>query len=92
MTIIDDRSINVPFPPVCFHCRRLQNIVGRTCDAFQNRKIPDEIWSGKNNHMTPFPGDNGLTREAMSNEEIESVDIQTRRELITLEQDVKEET
>jgi hypothetical protein len=34
------------------------------CEAFPYPKgIPDEINSGKNDHTTPYPGDNGIRYE-----------------------------
>jgi hypothetical protein len=46
----------------CFRCRHIQSIMLGTCDAFPNQ-IPIEIWTGKNDHSQPFPGDNGIQFE-----------------------------
>ena len=49
-------------------CQRFRGIVGPpddpvfVCEAFPTG-IPEEILSGKNEHLEPYPGDDGLTYE-----------------------------
>lgn len=44
--------------PTCALCRHW--LVGtRTCLAYPDG-IPDEVWSGRNDHREPYPGDNGI--------------------------------
>jgi hypothetical protein len=50
------------FSPICTFCAHLTNITDRKCKAFPDG-IPREIWLGKNNHMTPYPGDHGIQFE-----------------------------
>jgi hypothetical protein len=51
------------FSLVCTHCKHLdmESAVAKkpVCKAFP-KKIPDEIWQGKNDHTKPYPGDNGI--------------------------------
>lgn len=49
------------FSPVCAYCKHLKETSERKCEAFD--KIPFEIWSGKNNHKNPYPGDHGIRFE-----------------------------
>ncbi len=64
--ILDDKQNYVsPFSPVCTKCKHLNPESALTgipsCAAFS--QIPAVIWSGKNNHTTPFKGDNGIQFE-----------------------------
>jgi hypothetical protein len=45
----------------CFTC--INHITKRKCKAF--KKIPLEIWEGKHDHKTPYPGDNGILFEPL---------------------------
>jgi hypothetical protein len=59
-TIHLDRGTRLPiYSPVCTFCARW--IVGpdQKCEAFPEG-IPEEIWTGENDHTSPFPGDGGL--------------------------------
>jgi hypothetical protein len=51
-------SEQIVFSGVCTFCKHLTDPLKRKCDAF--RKIPDEIWQGKNPHAKPFKGDHGI--------------------------------
>ena len=46
---------------VCSLCEHHNFGEIRKCKAFQ--EIPIEIWEGKHNHKTPYPGDNGIQFE-----------------------------
>jgi hypothetical protein len=52
-------------PESCSRCRHLFHGLLRTCEAF-SRGIPDDIWGGKHDHRTPYPGDNGVQFEERS--------------------------
>ena len=62
-TLIDDSDFLETFkqPAICVSCRNLIDYDKRKCLAFD--RIPDEIWSGKNKHVKPFAGDNGVQYE-----------------------------
>lgn len=52
--------------PVCSYCKHYDQIGFRTCKAFpETGSIPNEIWSGKNPHVKPVTGDNGITFAAI---------------------------
>ena len=59
--LIDDREVyETLISPVCGNCKHL-NIGTRQCTAFD--QIPDEIWEGKNKHLSSYPGDGGIIYE-----------------------------
>ena len=51
----EDRPIGKGFD--CYMCEHSTN--HRVCKAF--KKIPDDIWYGKHDHKTPYPGDNSIS-------------------------------
>ena len=55
--ILDGPRELYPFSPVCALCA-LFNFETESCLAFD--EIPDEIWTGKNNHTKRYPGDKGI--------------------------------
>ena len=60
-SITKDRGREQGNPP-CVRCRHFRSVVNYTCDAFP-QGIPMEIWSGRNQHNEPFPGDNNIRFE-----------------------------
>ena len=64
MLVIDDTQSRSLRSPVCSSCAHLKGVTHPMCDAFpEPDAIPDEIWSGKNDHRQPFPGDHGIRYE-----------------------------
>lgn len=52
--------------PVCSYCKHYHQKSFRSCKAFPDAgSIPNEIWSGKNPHVKPVDGDNGITFDAI---------------------------
>lgn len=54
------------YEPPCFECKYFDEEAWtfydiKRCDAFD--EIPDEIWSGKNDHKNSYPGDRGIKFE-----------------------------
>lgn len=58
---IDDSEAFKGFvSPVCSFCKNWHYFKD-SCEAF--KKIPSEIWEGKNNHKKPFKNDQGIMFE-----------------------------
>lgn len=60
---LDDSTLSMDlFSPVCSRCRHLDLsslLRGEVrCRAFVS--IPKEIWTGQQDHTTPWPGDRGI--------------------------------
>jgi len=52
--------------PNCIRCKHYHDDGEPvTCEAFPKR-IPDEIWLYGNKHIEPFPGDNGIRFEPLT--------------------------
>lgn len=69
MITLDDRILNVdPFSDVCSRCKHWAGTIAnpRLCKAFGRNTIPSEIWDGRNPHKTPYPGDNGVLFEQVT--------------------------
>lgn len=66
MKIIDDSHMTVTlFSPTCSTCKHLKidPLKGLSfCAAFP-KEIPNEIWTGENDHRQPYPGDKGIIYE-----------------------------
>ena len=53
---------------MCFHCRHYHEFEACTCDAFPDG-IPEEVWHEE--HYDPYPGDNGIVFDELSEKEIQ---------------------
>jgi hypothetical protein len=42
----------------------MEDVKINSCDAFPDG-IPDEIWTGKNDHKKPYPGDHDIQFEKL---------------------------
>ena len=62
----------------CINCKNMIHPSIRQCKAFE--QIPSEIWKGEVEHDKPYPGDNGIIQDMMTEEE-----IKIRREKIRAE-------
>lgn len=48
----------------CMHCKNfVPDVINVHCKAFPENNIPNEIFSGKNLHKEPYPGDHGIRFE-----------------------------
>jgi hypothetical protein len=60
----------IPSCAFCKHELRESPLPGRRCSAFPDG-IPLDILNGKNWHVEPYPGDNGILYEASEGHENE---------------------
>lgn len=51
---------------ICCTCSHIYSAGAHTCAAFP-RGIPEEIWSGRNKHTSPYPGDHGIQYSPFEN-------------------------
>lgn len=58
--------------PICFKCIHLHEIKNKfSCDAFPDG-IPQEIYTGLDDHRGPFPGDGGIRFRPKPRKEVQS--------------------
>ena len=60
MYTIDEKAnprFTIPYNS-CFLCENLISYIEHKCKAFDI--IPEEIWTGGNDHKSAFAGDNGI--------------------------------
>lgn len=59
-----DKDFDIPvYSPVCTFCKNyISGREIRKCRAFPDG-IPDEIWTGENDHTKPYKGDHGIQFE-----------------------------
>ena len=63
MMMLDGEDWELFYCP-CHTCKHFKG--DRQCAAFA--QIPAAIWEGKNLHLDPYPGDNGIQYEAKQTE------------------------
>ena len=56
--------------PTCFFCKHCYSDL-ISCEAFPGG-IPDEIWTGRNDHVSAYPGDGGILYEPADEENDEA--------------------
>ena len=63
-SVLDGEDAFVRYSPVCSNCIHSKRDGLRQCKAFFGM-IPTDIWVGRNDHTSPYPGDNGIQFESI---------------------------
>ena len=70
MIVLDDTSaLRGMYSDICSFCKHFKSVY--KCAAFSD-DIPIEIWTGQNDHTTPYPGDNGIQFEPIAEQEADN--------------------
>ena len=67
-SVDDSERYYVGTSPVCEGCRHRIAHSRLCCAAFPER-IPRDIWNGRNDHRSPYPGDRGIRFAPMTDDD-----------------------